>query len=50
MVSCSPLRKRAASKPSIWAWWNWNEMGNVVLKNPRRYLPQARKGLVNSSE
>lgn len=50
MVSCSPLRKRAASKPSIWAWWNWNEMDKVVLNSLLRYLPQARKGLVNSSE
>ena len=45
IASWRPLRNRAASKPSIWAWWNWKETGSVVLKNPRRYLPQARKGL-----
>ena len=43
---CNSSRNRAACRPSIWAWWNWKEMGRVVLSQPLRYRPHATKGLL----
>ena len=31
IVFCSSSKNRAACPPSICTWWNWKEMGKVVL-------------------
>ena len=36
IVFWSSSRKRAACPPSICTWWNWKEMGKVVLSQPLR--------------
>ena len=36
IVFCNSSKNRAACEPSIWAWWNWKEIGKVVLSQPLR--------------
>ena len=36
IVFWSSSRNRAACPPSICTWWNWKEMGKVVLSQPLR--------------
>jgi hypothetical protein len=36
---CKIPRNFAAWAPSIWVWWNWNEIGNVLLNQLFLYLP-----------
>ena len=48
--SCILFKKSAAWAPSICVWWNWNDIGSIVLKKPFRYLPHVKNGLLNTPE
>ena len=44
--SCSLFKNSQASLPSIWTWWNWNEIFSVIFSPSSLYFPQMRKGLL----